>query len=41
MLAAAQNPGFRIFEEAPRNRFFHLFSLYAGKHMERRLTNRL
>jgi hypothetical protein len=41
MLAAAQNPGFRIFEEAPRDQFFLLFSLYAGKHMERRLTNRL
>lgn len=41
MLAAAQNPSFRLFEEAPRNRFVHLFSLYAGKQMERRLTNRL
>ena len=41
MLAAAQNPGFRIFEEAPRDRFFLLFSLYAGNHMERSPTNRL
>ena len=41
MLAAAQNPGFRIFEETPRNRLVHLFSFYAGKQMERRLTNRL
>jgi phosphatidylglycerophosphatase C len=41
MLAAAQNPGFRIFEEAPRDRLTQLFSLYAGKHMERTLTNRL
>ena len=41
MLAAAQNPSFRIFEEAPRDRLIQLFSLYAGKHMERGLTNRL
>ncbi|MFN8958506.1 MAG: HAD-IB family hydrolase [Hyphomonadaceae bacterium] len=41
MLAAAQNPGFRIFEEAPRDRLIQLFSLYAGNSMERQLTNRL
>jgi len=41
MLAAAQNPSFRIFEEAPRNRILQLFSLEAGNHMELRLTNRL
>ncbi len=41
MLAAAQNPGFRVFEEAPRDRLIQLFWLYAGNFMERRLTNRL
>lgn len=41
MLAAAQNQGFRIFEEAPRDRLIQLFWLYAGNFMERRLTNRL
>lgn len=41
MLAAAQNPGFRVFEEAPRDRFSQLLSLYAGNLMERSLTNQL
>jgi HAD superfamily hydrolase (TIGR01490 family) len=41
MLAAAQNPGFRIFEEIPRDRFAQLFSLYAGNLMEQSIANRL
>ncbi len=40
MLAAAQNPGFRIFAESPRDRLTQLISLYAGNFMERRLPNR-
>ena len=41
MLAAAQNPGFRSFEEAPRDRLIQLLSLYAGNLMERSHANRL
>jgi hypothetical protein len=36
MLAAAQNPGMRVFEEAPANRRAIWWDLYFGDLLERR-----
>ena len=37
MLAAAQHPGFMVFDEAPANRMAILWDLYCGDLLERRL----